>query len=34
MFEVKVSVDSFGGDEEAYRKFLESNAAKGYVQAD
>ncbi len=31
---VKVSVDSFGGDEEAYRKFLESNAAKGYVQAD
>lgn len=31
---VKVSVDSFGGDEEAYQKFLESQAAKGYVQVD
>jgi hypothetical protein len=31
---VKVSVDSFGGDEEAYRKFVESQAAKGYVQVD
>jgi hypothetical protein len=31
---VKVSVDSFGGDEEAYQKFLESDATKGYVQVD
>lgn len=29
---VKVSVDSFGGDEEAYKQFLESEKGKGYVQ--
>jgi hypothetical protein len=28
---VTVSIDSFGGDEDAYRQFQESNAAKGYV---
>lgn len=31
---VKVSVDSFGGDEEAYQRFIASNEAKGYVQVD
>ncbi len=29
---VKVSVDSFGGDQEAYQRFLNSENAKGYVQ--
>ncbi|MBE9125450.1 MULTISPECIES: hypothetical protein [unclassified Coleofasciculus] len=29
---VKVSVDSFGGDEKAYQEFLKSQSAKGYVQ--
>jgi hypothetical protein len=29
---VKVSVDSFGGDEEVYNRFLSSEKAKGYVQ--
>lgn len=28
----KVSVDSFGGDEEAYQKFLTSEQSKGYVR--
>jgi hypothetical protein len=28
----KVSVDSFGGDREAYQKFLASEQSKPYVQ--
>lgn len=30
----KVSVDSFGGDEEAYQSFLDSEGSKEYVKAD
>lgn len=29
---VKVSIDSFGGDEEAYRRFLDNEKVKEYVQ--
>lgn len=30
----KVSVDSFGGDSEAYQPLLESDEAQRYVQVD
>lgn len=29
---VKVSIDSFGGDEEAYKRFLDSKKVKEYIQ--